>query len=219
MTYQPGGGNWTTDTADTEESHANGVDQASGSQEVGDQVTQGAQMVAQQAQQTVGQAASQAKQQATSQLSSQKDKATDSLSSVADALRQTSQQLQESGNGMGSQVLDKGAGAVGGAADYLRQRSVSDLIGEVENFARQQTPLFIAGAFALGVAAARFLKSSSSAAQSNTGYRSNYGGYPNDTQTNYSGVNTYSPSTVQSPSSYEAGTAGNAGQRYAQRDY
>ncbi len=47
------------------------------------------------------------------------------------------------------------------AADWLEQTNVEELTQRTEDFARRQPALFIGGAFALGIVAARFLKSSS----------------------------------------------------------
>jgi hypothetical protein len=47
------------------------------------------------------------------------------------------------------------------AADWLENTNVEELTHRTEDFARRQPALFIGGAFALGLVAARFLKSSS----------------------------------------------------------
>jgi hypothetical protein len=47
------------------------------------------------------------------------------------------------------------------AADWLENTNVEELTQRTEDFARRQPALFIGGAFALGIVAARFLKSSS----------------------------------------------------------
>jgi len=44
-------------------------------------------------------------------------------------------------------------------ADNVRKRDVRELVGEVQEFARQQPTLFFGGAVVLGFAALRFLKS------------------------------------------------------------
>lgn len=47
------------------------------------------------------------------------------------------------------------------AADWLEQADIDEVTQKTEEFARRQPALFIGGAFALGLVAARFLKSSS----------------------------------------------------------
>jgi hypothetical protein len=46
-----------------------------------------------------------------------------------------------------------------GVADTIRERDVRELVGDVQEFARQQPTLFFGGAVILGFAALRFLKS------------------------------------------------------------
>jgi hypothetical protein len=118
-----------------------------------EQVKQGTQQVAQQAQVAAG--------QATSLAQSQKDRAGESLSMVAQALRQTGQNLDQQGQGTVGQLAGKAADQVERVSGYLRERDVNQLIFEVEDYARRNTALFLGGAFALGMLAARFLKSSS----------------------------------------------------------
>jgi hypothetical protein len=46
-----------------------------------------------------------------------------------------------------------------GVADNVREKDVRELVGDVQEFARQQPTLFFGGAVVLGFAALRFLKS------------------------------------------------------------
>jgi len=46
------------------------------------------------------------------------------------------------------------------AADYLRTRDVRNILSDAENYARRSPAVFLGGAFLLGLAASRFLKSS-----------------------------------------------------------
>jgi hypothetical protein len=75
------------------------------------------------------------------------DEFDDALPQAAHYIRQASEQIQN-------------------VADTVRERDVRELVGEVENFARQQPALFFGGAVILGFAALRFLKSSAPARQS-----------------------------------------------------
>jgi hypothetical protein len=82
---------------------------------------------------------------------------------------------------------------------------VGELIGDVEQFARRSPALFLGGAFALGVLAARFVKSSSAAANPRPqGYPGGYSPatYPpaSYSPTGYSPAG-YAPSSY-SPSAY-----------------
>lgn len=139
--------------------------------------------VKQQTQQAVGQATQQAK----SALASQKGQTAHGLTDVADALRQTGQQLQQKNQPMDSmagQVIARAATGVDDVAGYLQSRDLSQIMGDVESFARRNSTLFLGGAFVIGLAAARFLKSSppssptGSGAQGGSGYYGHQGGYP-----------------------------------------
>jgi hypothetical protein len=116
--------------------------------------------VAEQAQGAAGQVAAQAKQQATSQLESQKDRAVDTLVTVAQALRQTGQQLQQQEQSTVGGYVEQAAERVERMTNYLRAREVPDLIAETQDYARRQPGLFVTGALALGFLGARFLMSS-----------------------------------------------------------
>lgn len=122
--------------------------------------------VVDQAQQKTGEVVDQAKQQAASQLSVQKDRAAEGLGSVADALRQTSRQLeQQQAAGPIGDYAARAADQIDRFSTYLQHRDVNQIVGEVERFARREPVLFLGGAFALGALAARFLKSSSDQAR------------------------------------------------------
>lgn len=143
-----------------------------------EQVQQQTQQVARQAQQTAGQVADRALAQTTSALESQKGRATQTLHSVVDALHQTSQNLQSQNQGGIGQMTDKAAQQIESVCGYLEARSVNDLIVEGENFARRNSAVFLTGAFAVGLLAARFLKSSPPGHQQ-SGTASANAAYPN----------------------------------------
>ncbi len=105
---------------------------------------------------------SQVQQQAQSLIEAQKDRAVEGVESVAQALRQTGQQLQ--GEGPASfvgQYADSAANQIEQLADYLRYSDMELLMDDAQRFARREPALFVGGAFALGLMVARFLKSSS----------------------------------------------------------
>jgi len=125
-----------------------------------DQVKDTAQQALTQTQQAAGQALDKAKDTVKSQLGAQKDKAVGTLGSFTDALHQTGQQMRQSGQGVFGDYADSLAGQIDRAVDYLRENDVDDLTAQIEDVARKQPALFIGGAFVLGIALARFLKSS-----------------------------------------------------------
>lgn len=72
-----------------------------------------------------------------------------------------------------SRYIQQAGEQVRRAADWLEQTDVEELTHRTEEFARRQPALFIGGAFALGLVAARFLKSSSREQQRKRFERSN----------------------------------------------
>jgi hypothetical protein len=113
-------------------------------------------------------------QQATSALSSQKDRAADSIKTVIDAVRQTGESLRDK-NGTIAGYADSAASQLERFSTQLRDRDVSELMDEVSAFARRQPALFIGGGVALGLVAARFLKSSASDGMTRASGMSNAG--------------------------------------------
>jgi hypothetical protein len=84
------------------------------------------------------------------------------VSDLARTLRQTSRQLE--GNTAGS-FVDRAADQLDRVSELLETKDPEELVHNVERFAREQPLLFLGGAFALGIAGARFLKSSGARAQ------------------------------------------------------
>ena len=125
-----------------------------------DQAKSTASDVVDQAKSTAGEVVGQAKDVATTKISDQKEQAADSLGAVADTLRQTTQQLRGQNLGPLVGVADSAATQLEDLSRYLRDSNVEDLVRDVEGFARRQPVLFLSGAFAIGLLAARFLKSS-----------------------------------------------------------
>ena len=100
------------------------------------------------------------KETATSQLSAQKDKATEGLGSVAQAVRQTTQNLRDQQHDTVAQYVERAADQIERISEGLKNKDVTELFDDAQRLARQQPALFIGGAFALGLVGARFLKSS-----------------------------------------------------------
>ncbi len=117
------------------------------------------------AQQQASQMAHKAQKQVESRLATQKQQASQGIQSLAGALDQTSQQLREQGQESVANYASKAADQVEHLAQYLNQHEVDQLIGETQTYARQHPVPFLAGAFALGFAASRFLKSSTQQTQ------------------------------------------------------
>jgi len=157
--------------------YGSGTQQGSGQAQdrvaqVAGQVQDTAGQVADQAQQKAGEVVDQAKQTVATQASSRKDQAAESLMTVAQAIRQTGGELRGRDQAAIAGYADTVAERVENFSGYLQGRDVSQLVGEVEHYARQNPALFLGGAFALGLVAARFLKSSSQRSEAAMGGRS-----------------------------------------------
>ena len=100
---------------------------------------------------------------ASAQVSTQKDRATDTLGTLASAVRQSTQTLRDQQQDTVAQFVERAADQVDRWSANLRNRDVSQLMGDVQHFARRQPALFIGGAFVGGLLLARFLKSSGQA--------------------------------------------------------
>jgi len=136
----------------------------------------GGQDLLQQAKQTTNEVVNQVQQQANEQITHQKDAAADQLSTVVNAVRRFGETLNNEGGGpiarFAAQYGDKAADGLDRVARYLRDQDPKRLLNDVQNFGRRQPALMIGGAFLLGFAGARIIKSSMDAAGSsatNTG--------------------------------------------------
>jgi len=172
-----------------------------------DQVKQGSQQALQQTQQTAGQVAGQAKDQARSMFETQKGQVTDQASKISQALRQSGENLQSQNVGPAATALSTAADRLDGFSSYLQGRTADQLVQEAESFARRNSAVFLGSAFALGLVAARFLKSSVPSSGSSS---SRYGGqqYGGQQYGGQYGAGAYD-SGYQSQGTYSAGAAPN----------
>jgi hypothetical protein len=68
--------------------------------------------------------------------------------------------LQEQEQDSVARYVNQAAEQTERLSEYLSERDANELVREVEDFARNRPAVFLGGAFAIGIAAARFLKSS-----------------------------------------------------------
>lgn len=122
----------------------------------------------QQAKQTTTEVVDQVQQQAGSRIDRQKDEAAGEIEKVAGAVRQLGEGLGGENQGpIAHYAAEYGRKAADGLerfTNYLRQNDAKALVHGIENFGRRQPALLLGGAFLLGLAGARFLKSSMPAA-------------------------------------------------------
>lgn len=140
-----------------------------------------------------------------SRADEEKDRVAGGIRTVADALRRGGDDLPEDRR-MYGRFVEAVADRADGMSRYLDEHDVNDLTRDVKRFARDHTPVFLSGAFALGMMGARFLKSSSDASQDESyPVSGGYGG------TGYPGGYASSRGYVGPTRSEGPGTGGQAG--------
>ena len=114
---------------------------------------------------------------ATSQLGVQKDRVTEGVTSVAQAVRQSTQQLRDNQHETIAQYVEKAVDQVERFAVRMKEKDANELVRDAQQFARRNPAVFVAAAFGVGIVAARFLKSSGrSSASSGGDWRERTGG-------------------------------------------
>jgi hypothetical protein len=99
------------------------------------------------------------KQNVTSRVDEQKNRAADGLGGIANVIRNSANELRTENEALASYV-DMASDQLRRFADQIRQKGVADMLDDVHSFARRRPAVFIGGAFLVGLAVARFLKSS-----------------------------------------------------------
>jgi hypothetical protein len=120
-----------------------------------------AQDVVAQAQAKAEPAIGQARDRVRSELDRRSTEAGDQLSSVAQVMRRTGDELRSQGNEPHGKVADAAAERMDQVGGYLQRADADAILSDVEELARRQPLVVVAGGLALGLAAARFLKASS----------------------------------------------------------
>lgn len=142
--------------------------------------------------------ANEAKQKAGEQVRSSLDKgrsrAADTLHEVARTLMNTGDQADNPA----APYMSRAGEQVRRAADYLQNADLQQMVTSTEQFARRQPALFLGSAFAIGVLAARFLKST----------RPETGQYGDDSGSGRLYDQERSLSSYREPTGYSAGGAG-----------
>ena len=136
--------------------------------DTGEARSQGAEVVGtarETAQEQAGQAVEKGRGMVRSQVETRSTQAGQQAQSVAETLRQTATQLRVSGDEQQeryAQIADRGAERLDSAGRYLADSDADELLGKLEEGARRQPWLVVGAGLLLGIAAARFLKASSS---------------------------------------------------------
>ena len=135
--------------------------------------TSGGDDLLQHAKETTGEVVDQVQQQAGSRLNRGKDEAAKDLQKLAGAVRHLGDELGGEQQGpiaqYAAQYGRKAAEGIERFTNYVRTNDTKALVSEIENFGRRQPALLLGGAFLLGLAGARFFKSSMSPNEQYTG--------------------------------------------------
>lgn len=132
------------------------------------QNTGGDQDLLQHAKQATGEIVNQVQQQAGSQIARQKDNAASDLTQVVQAVRRFGESLTGQGQEGGpiaryaAEYGDKAANSLERFSTYIREQDPKQLLNDVQDFGRRRPALLLGGAFLLGLAGARLIKSSMS---------------------------------------------------------
>ncbi len=126
------------------------------------------------AQQVASDLAGKATRSAEQQLAGGKERAVEVIGQFAEALRHSGQTIAAGTDmPMVNDYLGRAASRIEGLSGYLQKKSLTDMVGDVERFARREPVLFTSGALLLGLLGGRFLRSSQagdSASPNNRGH-------------------------------------------------
>lgn len=133
-----------------------------GASQAKDQAQEKAQQVAGQAKEQAQQAAGQGKQRAKSLVDSRSTQAGDQVSTQASDIRTVGQKLREEGKEGPAKIADQAADRAERLGGYLKDSDADRILHDLEDLGRKQPLAVMFGGLALGFAASRFLKASSS---------------------------------------------------------
>jgi len=137
----------------------------------------GEQNLLQHAKEAGGEIVSKVQEKAGSQINRQKETAATEISQVANAVRKIRESLPAEESGalarFAADYGDKAANSLEQLSNYIREQDPKQLLNDVQSFGRRRPALLLGGAFLLGFAGARLIKSSMNAPSSSTqaGYR------------------------------------------------
>jgi hypothetical protein len=107
-------------------------------------------------------AADSAQSGARARLERGKHEAANTLNSVAHTLLGSGSQLRADQQELAGDYVERAARQIERAAQYVERAELREVVDQVEDFARRSPAVFVGTAFAAGLLAARFLKSTRS---------------------------------------------------------
>ena len=184
----------------TEGSTVTTEDGGSTTDQVKDQVKEKAQVAQDKARGAVGQA----RGRISDQVDQRSTQAGERIAGTASDVRSIADELRNQGKDTPATMAEQVANQADRVGDYLKGASGDRILRDVEDFARRQPMLVAAAGLALGFAASRFLKASSSR-RYESGYQSDGGGY--DYGRTYA-TSRYDTRTYDTGTSYAGTTTG-----------
>jgi hypothetical protein len=176
----------------------------SGTQGTSRQQAGGEQDLLQHAKEAGGEIVHKVQERAGSQINRQKETAATEISQVANAVRRIRESLPAEESGalarFAAEYGDKAANSLERLSNYIREQDPKQLLDDVQNFGRRRPALLLGGAFLLGFAGARLIKSSMDAASSSmeTGYQQQ-SSRMNTQGSNLTGTNVSAPRPSTAP--------------------
>ncbi|HEX7149638.1 MAG TPA: hypothetical protein VF512_19180 [Actinomycetota bacterium] len=159
--------------------------------QVKDQVKEKAQVAQDKARGAMGQA----RGRISDQVDQRSTQAGERIAGTASDVRSIAEELRSQGKDAPATLAEQVAGQADRVGDYLKGASGDRILRDVEDFARRQPMLVAAAGLALGFAASRFLKASSSRryesgyqSDGDGGYDRTYATSPYDTRTSSTGT-------------------------------
>jgi hypothetical protein len=134
----------------------------SGGDGVKEQAQEKAQQVREQAGEQMRQAGGQARDRMREQVDQRSTQAGEQVNQHASDLRDVAGQLREQGKDAPAKIAEQAANRVERAGSWLKESDADRIVSDVEDFARSNPWAVAAGGLALGFAASRVLKASSS---------------------------------------------------------
>lgn len=128
--------------------------------EVASKIEQQAEELTEQAKAKASEATAQIRATAENTFDEQKERTVQQAEGIASALRQSSNELRANDQEAFAHYTDMAAEQVEYLSGYVRSKGLNDVVNDVQQLARRQPELFVAGMLAGGFLLGRFLKSS-----------------------------------------------------------